>query len=79
MHSKNDNIVTMINDEADEVIEKLFQSLKNRHQNNIESMRDSEFVFDYVHFLYYKCRKINLNRQRSYIDSPDWMKYKKQQ
>ena len=36
MHSKNDNIVTMINDEADEVIEKLFQSLKNRHQNNIE-------------------------------------------
>ena len=28
MHSKTDNIETMINDEVDEVIEKLFESLK---------------------------------------------------
>ena len=28
MHSKNDNIETMINDEADEVIEKVFETLK---------------------------------------------------
>ena len=28
MHSKNDNIETMINDEVDEVIEKLFETLK---------------------------------------------------
>ena len=45
MHSKSDNIEIMINDEADEVTE-LFQSLKNRDQNNLESMIDSEFVFD---------------------------------
>ena len=32
MHSKSDNIEIMINDEADEVIEKLFESLKNRYQ-----------------------------------------------
>ena len=36
MHSKSDNMEIMFNDEADEVIEKLFESLKNRHQNNLE-------------------------------------------
>ena len=74
MHSKSDNIEIMINDEADEVIKELFDSLKNRYQNNLESMKGSEFVFDYVHLLYYKCHKINLNRGGSYIDSPDWRK-----
>ena len=48
MHSKNDNIEVMVNNEADEVIEELFDSLKNRYQNNLESIKDSEFVFDYI-------------------------------
>ena len=46
-------------------------------QNNLESMEGSTFVFDYVHLLYYKCHKINLNCGRSYIDSSDWIKSKK--
>ena len=33
-------------------------------------MRGSDFVFRYVHLLYYKCHKINFNRGRSYINSP---------
>ena len=57
MHSKNDNIEIMINDEADEVIEEIFDLLKNRYQNILESMKGSEFFFDYVQFLYYKCHK----------------------
>ena len=40
-------------------------------------MKCSEFVFDYVHLLYYKCHNINLNHGRSYIDSSDWVKNKK--
>ena len=67
----------MINDEADEIIKKLFDSLKNRYQNNLKSMKGSEFVFDYVELLYYKCHKINPNRAGSYIDSPHWIKNKK--
>ena len=76
MHSKSDNIEIMTNDEADEVIKELFYSLKNRYQNNLESMKESEFVFDYVQSLYYKCHKINLNLvdHGSYIDSPYWLK-----
>ena len=40
-------------------------------------MKDSEFVFDYVQLLYYKCHEINPNRGGSYIDSPDSIKSKK--
>ena len=74
MHLKSDII---INGRADEVIKKLLQSLKNRYQNNLKLMKGGEFVFDYVHLLYYKCHKINPNRGGSYIDSPDSIKNKK--
>ena len=77
MHSKSVNIEIMINVEANEVVKELFDSLRNRYQNNLESMQGSKFVFDYVHLLYYKCHKINLNCCGSYIDSPDWIKNKK--
>ena len=39
-------------------------------------MKGSEFVFDYVHLLYYKFHKINPNHRGSYKDSPDWIKSK---
>ena len=47
MHSKSDNIEIVMNDKADEIIEELFDSLKNRYQNNLELMKGSEFVFNY--------------------------------
>ena len=78
MHSKSDNIEIMIDDgKADEVIKQIFDSLTNRYQINLESMKSSEFVFDYVQLLYYKCHKINPNRGATYIDSLDWIKIKK--
>ena len=59
MHLKSDILEIMINDEADEVIKKLFKSLKKRYQNNLKLVKVDEFVFDYVHLLYYECHKIN--------------------
>ena len=41
--------------------------MKNRYQKSLESMKVSEFVFDYVHLMHYKCQKINPN-------SLDWLK-----
>ena len=68
----------MMNDEADEVIKELFESLKKRYQNKLEeSMKGSGFVFNYVHLLNYKCHEINSNCGGSYIDSSDWIKNKK--
>ena len=66
----------MISDKANEVIKKLFDSRKNRYQNSLELMKCDELFFDYAHFLYYKCHKINLNCGGSYIDSADWIKNK---
>ena len=69
MYPKSDNTEIMINVEADEVFKspkielfkspkiELFKSPKNRHQNNLESTKGSDFVFHYVHLLYYKCHK----------------------
>ena len=42
-------------------------------------MKGSEFIFDYVHLLYYKCHKTNPNHGVSCIDSPDWKKNPKKQ
>ena len=36
MHSKSDSIEMMMNDEAEEVIEELFESLKKRYQNKLK-------------------------------------------
>ena len=77
MYSKNDNIKIMINNGADQVAKELFDSLNNRYQNNLESMKGSDFVFDCVHFLYHKCHEINPNLGGSYMDSSDWIKHKK--
>ena len=53
----------MINEKADEVIEKRFESLLNRYQIGLEkSMGGSDFIFDCVHLLYYKCHKISFQR-----------------
>ena len=61
MHSETDNREIIISDETGEIIKELFDLKKNRYQNNLESVKGSEFAFDYVHLMYYKCPKINLN------------------
>ena len=67
-----------INDKAEEVIENLFDSLFNIYQNNLKTfMRSSDFAFDCVHLLHYKCHKINPNCGGSCTDSPDMIKSKK--
>ena len=56
----------MINDEAGEVIKELFNSIKNEYQRSLESINSNEFVFDYVHLLYWKCHEIRSDCGGSY-------------
>ena len=78
MHSRSDNIKFTYYNDTNEVIDELFKSLRSRYQGNLEtSMRESDFIFDSVQFMYYKCHKVNFKRGGSYIDSPDWIKKKK--
>ena len=68
----------MIYDKTYEVIVKRFELLLNRYEIGLKtSMKVSDFIFNSIHLLIYKCHKINLNQGGSYIDSPDWIKNKK--
>ena len=53
----------MIYDKTDEAIEELFESLLSRYYIGLEtSMKGSDFIFDCINFLHYKCHKINVKR-----------------
>ena len=78
MHSNSGNIKLTSDNDANDVIDKLFKSLRSIYQENLEtSMKESDFIFDSVQLLYYKYQKVNFDRGDSYIDSPDWIKKKK--
>ena len=75
MHSRNKNIIFMSFNDANEVVNELFDSLCSRYQRNIEtSMQGNVFIFDSIQIMYYKCHKLNFRRGCSYIDSPDLIK-----
>ena len=58
IHSKINNIETMISDKVDEIIQELFQVLLSSYQIGLEtSIKGSDFIFDCVYLLYYKCHK----------------------
>ena len=57
--------------------QELFESRLKRYQIGLEtSMKRSNFIFDCVNLLYYKCHKVNLNCGGPYIDSCDRIKNK---
>ena len=77
MHSTSDNIKFTHNN-ANKVVNKFFESLCSKYQDNLEiSMRRSNFIFDSVQPMYFKCHKVNFKRSGWYIDSPDWIKKQK--
>ena len=78
MQTKIDNIETIIGNETDEIIKKLFESFLQRCQEEIEiEMKGSEFIFDSVDLLYYKFHRISLNWGGSFIVFSNWLKNKK--
>ena len=78
MHTKSNNVETMIGSNTDEIIKDLFESFLQKYQEGLEeSRRGSEFVYDSVDGLYYNLNKVSLSRGGSYIDSPKWLKKQK--
>ena len=78
MHTRSVNEEFTNGSDTDEVIKELFKSLLQRYQENLqEKMRDSDFVFDGINFLYYDFNKISISGGGSYIDPPKWLKDKK--
>ena len=77
MHTKSDNIEIMSGIETSDVINKLFSSFTKRYQEGLETkMKGSSFTFEHIDLLEYHLHKISLNRDSSYINSPEWIKNK---
>ena len=58
MHSRSNNIKRPSYNDPNEVVDELFGSLRSRYQGNLEtSMRGSDFIFDLIQLMYYKCHK----------------------
>ena len=77
MHTKSDDEEIMVGSDTSDVVKELFKSLLERYQENLqEKMRVSYFEFDSVNLLYYDFNEISLNRGKSYIESPKWIKNK---
>ena len=80
MHSKSNKTKFTSYIDANEVIDKLSESLRSIYQGNLEtSMEVSEFIFDSVQLMYYKCHRVNFRGHDSNINYPDWIKKKKKQ
>ena len=78
MHSKSNNTKFTFDNDGNEVVDELFESLRSRYQANLEtSMEEKELIFDSVQLIYYKWHKVNFIGDGSYIDSQDWIKKKK--
>ena len=78
IYTRSDNIEKMFDDDNDDIIEQLFESLLKKYEENLQNkMRGSEFEFDGVNFLYYDFNKTSINRGGYIIDSPKWLKDKK--
>ena len=78
IHSTSDNIKFIPYSDANEVIDELFNLLCSKYQVNSEtSLRGSNFSFELVQLMYYKCHRVNFIHGGSYIDSPHWVKKKK--
>ena len=76
-YGKSDNFEIMMGIDTNEIIKNLFNSILQRYQKGLqESVRASEFVFDYVESLNYIFHKVDLKRSGSYIETPDWIQNK---
>ena len=54
------------------ISDELFRSIFSRYQNDLETSRTgSDFIFDSVQLLYYKCQKKHFRHCDSYNYSPD--------
>ena len=68
----------MIGSETEEVAEKLFMSILQKYQDNLQNkMKGSDFIFNGINYLHYDLNRITISKGGSYIESPKWLKDKK--
>ena len=75
MYTRSFNEEIMKGSDTYELIKLLFESFLKKYEENLqEKMKGSDLEFDGINFFYYAFNKTSINRGRSYIDSPQWLK-----
>ena len=78
LHTKSDNVEIMRGIDTKTIVTKLYDTLKQRYQEGLETKMDaSNCIFDGVVLLEYHFHKVSLKRGSSYIPSPNWLINKK--
>ena len=78
MHTRSVCEEFMSGSETEEIVEKLFRSLLQSYQDNLnEKMRGSDFIFNGINYLFYDFNRVSISKGGSYIESPKWLKDKK--
>ena len=79
IYSANKPVEIFMDNDTENIIDKLFNTILNRVQQVMETSneRESGFSYDSGGLLYYHFQKIDIRRGGSYIMSPDWIANKK--
>ena len=68
----------MIGSETEEVAEKLFMSILQKYQDDLQNkMKGSDLIYNGINYLYNDLNRITISKGGSYIESPKWLKDKK--
>ena len=77
IHVWSDNAKIMVGNESDNIIKELFESFLDNYQKEEQIMRGaSGFIFESVELIDYKLDKVSFKREKSYIESTEWLKNK---
>ena len=79
IYSASDNTEIFMGIDTDGIIDKIFDAILQRFQEARETLneRGNKFIHESIGLLYYYFHKIDMKREESYIEPPEWLKNKK--
>ena len=72
-----DNISIMRESDTDYIIREIFSSFLCNYQEELKTIKGSDFVFESVELVDFKLHRVCLRRGGSYVKSPEWLANKK--
>ena len=72
-----DNVSIVQDKDTHDIIREIFRSFLHNYQEQLKTIKGSDFVFESVDLMDYKLLKVPLKRGGSYIKSPKWLANKK--
>ena len=72
-----DNVSIMQDSDTNDIIREIFRSFLHNYQEELKTIKGSDFVFESFDLMDYKLHRVQLKRGGSYIKSPEWLENKK--